>query len=104
MTPLPLLPLLRRNIMKLILDGKPVSSFTGEYGYKYVIDKRACNSLNKVLNTNFKAVYRKGDNLNENQWSFPNISMDFETVYILRDDDKVVSMAVSEWFTLSMEG
>lgn len=89
--------------MKLTLNGKPVSSFTGEYGYEYIVDKRACNSLNKVLNTNFKAVYRKGDNLNENQWSFPSISMDFETVYILRDDDKVVSMQVSEWFTLSME-
>ena len=90
--------------MKLTINGKPVSSFTGEHGYEYFIDKRACNTLNKVLNTDFKAVYRKGENLNENQWSFPNISMDFETVYILRDDDKVVSMRVSEWFTLSMEG
>ena len=89
--------------MELTLNGIPVSSFTGEYGYEYVIDKRACNSLNKVLNSDFKAVYRKGENLNENQWGFPSINMDFETVYILRDDDKVVSMQISEWFTLSME-
>lgn len=89
--------------MKLVLDGIPINEFIGEHGYEYKIDKRACNTINKMLNTKFKAVYRRGNSLNNRQWSFPEISMDFENVFILRDDNRVVSMRVSEWFMLSME-
>ena len=89
--------------MNLILDGNPVVKFTDEHGYEYKIDKRACNTINKILNTKFKAVYRRGNSLNNRQWSFPEINMDFEDIIILRDDNKVISMRVSEWFTLSME-
>lgn len=90
--------------MNIILDGKPVKKIIDKYCNDYFIDKRACNTLNKVLNTKFKAVYREESKLKSKQWSFPNINMDFETIYILRDDDKLVSMQVSEWFTMSVEG
>lgn len=90
--------------MNIILDGKPVKKIIDKYCNDYSIDKRACNTLNKVLNTKFKAVYREESKLKSNQWSFPNINMDFETIYILREDDKLVSMQVSEWFTMSAEG
>lgn len=89
--------------MNLIADEKPVKKFLDKWDTEYFMDKRACNTLNKILNTKFKAVYREGGNFKGRQWSFPTVNMDFETVYILRDDDKVVSMQVSEWFIIDME-
>ena len=89
--------------MSITTDEKPVNKFTDRYNNEYFIDKRACNTLNKVLNTKFKSVYRQEGSFKGGQWSFPKINMDFETVYVLRDDDKVVSMQVSEWFTMSVE-
>lgn len=83
--------------MKLTED-----SFTknGEY---YVVDYRATNTLNKVMGTNFKGVYRKEGCYN-NQWSSPNINCGGETFCVVREDGKVFKISNSEWCSIVLEG
>ena len=83
--------------MKLIED-----SFT-ENGEYYVVDYRATNTLNKVMGTNFKGVYRKED-CYKKQWSSPNINCGGETFYVVREDDGVFKMSNSEWCSIVWEG
>lgn len=79
-----------------------VKSFTRDFT-TYFRDVRATNTLNKVLGTNFLAVYREESSYKSKQWSYPNFKADCETFYILREDGKLVSLSNSEWFTVSLE-
>ena len=82
--------------------GEPVANFKVN-NREFRKDSRAKNTLNKVLGTNFKAVYREVREYKQEQWKSPTISWDGEDVYILRNDNKVVRMFNSEWSSLCLE-
>ena len=60
-------------------------------------DTRAKNSLNKLLNTDFKAVYRQEGNYKKFQWKHNKIDCCGEKFYVVTSKDKVVEMFNSEW-------
>lgn len=82
--------------MKLIED-----SLSDEY-YTYVRDSRATNTLNKVMGTNFKCVYRE-ESCYRQQWCSPSINCGGETFYVVREDGKVFKMSNSEWCSIALE-
>lgn len=69
--------------------------------YKYKRDNRARNTINKVLGTNFKAVFRNVLEMNQCQWSAKDLHMDTGNCYIVTSDDHVLNFNNSEWFTIS---
>lgn len=88
--------------MNLLENGKPIDKFSHMYT-TYKRDNRAVNSLNKVLGTDFLAVYRDIKNYWK-QWSSPELDLSNETFYILRKDGKVVEMSNSEWLRVKLIG
>lgn len=69
--------------------------------YTYRIDNRAKNSFNKLLGTDFKAVYRRDCNL-ANQLKYSNIDFDTGGMYILKSDDTLLLVSNSEWASISI--
>lgn len=77
--------------------------FIGEYGEVYFRDKRACNSLNSIIDTSFIAVYRQATAYKK-QWSLKGgLSWDDECVYIVTSKWKLISMQNSEWASFTVE-
>lgn len=71
--------------------------------YKYKRDQRACNTLNKVLDTDYKAVYRR-DRWTERgaqQWNAKHLSMESGDVFIVKKDNTVIILRNSEWFSIA---
>lgn len=64
--------------------------------YTYQIDNRACKSLNKLLDTNFIAVYRQTERY-KTQWKSNKIDWDCETFYVITSKFNIVRMFNSEW-------
>lgn len=87
------------NLLNLV--GEPVMEFK-DSGVSYVRDMRAKNTLNKVMGTDFKAVYRE-KSCYDSQWSSKTISCDGERFYVLRKDNKVFWMYNSEWCGIGLE-
>lgn len=69
--------------------------------YKYKRDKRALNTLNKVLGTSYLAVFRKVFEVKNGQWSAKALSLDTDNVYIVTSDFRVLKFNNSEWFTIT---
>lgn len=82
--------------LKEIKDWSDVVEFKDEYGQMFKKDNRARASLNKTLDTNFKAVFRSQFAYSE-QWKAGDVDWCGETVYVLTHKDKVVRFTNSEW-------
>ena len=78
-------------------DG--VTEFKDHYTFK--IDNRAKNSFNKLLGTDFKAVYRRDCNL-ANQLKYSNLHFDTGSMYILKSDGTLLLVNNSEWAGISI--
>lgn len=72
--------------------------------YTFRIDNRAKNSFNKLLGTDFKAVYRRDCNLVNlvNQLKYSNIDFDTGAMYILKSDGTLLLVNNSEWASISI--
>lgn len=82
--------------LKEIKDWSDVLEFKDEYGQIFKKDNRARASLNKTLDTNFKAVFRNQFAYSE-QWKAGDVDWCGETVYVLTHKDKLVRFTNSEW-------
>lgn len=69
--------------------------------YKYKRDQRACNTLNKVLDTNYKAVYRRDTIYTREQWNAKHLSIETGDVLVVKQDNSVITLRNSEWFSVS---
>jgi hypothetical protein len=69
--------------------------------YTYRIDNRAKKSFNKLLGTDFKAVYRRDRNLSS-QLKYSNIYFDTGGMYILKSDGTLLLVSNSEWAGISI--
>lgn len=78
-----------------IKDFTDVLEFTDGYS-TYVKDNRARASLNKTLETNYKAVYRHND-VYKRQWRQNDIDWDGEKFYVVTTSGKVLEFINSEW-------
>ena len=88
-----------------MLDIKDIKCFDGvtefENYYIFRIDNRAKNSFNKLLGTDFKAVYRRDCNL-ASQLKYSNIEFDTGDMYILKSDGTLLVVSNSEWSSISI--
>lgn len=73
--------------------------YKDEYGYTYKSDTRARNTLNKLLSTKFKKVFRQVTCYSK-QWGCPNIDHSSETFYVLTSSDKLIKFTNSEWASM----
>lgn len=80
------------SLPRLIVDEMDI--------YKYKLDNRAMNTLNKVLGTSFKAVYRKDREIDLHQWQALRLNIDPGNTFVVRSDNTVFAMQNSEWFTV----
>lgn len=78
-----------------IKDFTDVLEFTDGY-YKFKKDNRARATLNKVLETNYKAVYRQ-ETCYKDQWNAGNIDFSGETFYVLTERGRLIEFKNSEW-------
>lgn len=88
--------------LKDVSDWGNTVEFKDQYGEVYKKDNRARETLNKVLDTEFKAVFRS-ENRYKNQWKYPDIDWCGETIYIITHKNKLVSMQNSEWAFFTVE-
>lgn len=84
------------EFVKSARNGVLPRSFTDEIGVEFKEDKRACATLNSLLYTSFKAVYREASNYWD-QWEKKSLKWDSEHVYLVTADYRVVFMHNSEW-------
>lgn len=87
--------------MNIIVNGKPINRFTKDFT-TYQKDVRAATTLNKVLGTDFLAVYRDVKNYSNFQWRSNSIRPDNETFFILRKDEDLVMVSSSEWLSIEI--
>ena len=87
--------------MNIIVNGKPINRFTNGFT-TYKKDVRATTTLNKVLGTDFLAVYRDIKNFSNSQWKSNDIRPDNETFFILRKDEELVEVSSSEWLSIKI--
>lgn len=89
----------------LIFDqfGDLVPRFKDKYGCTFIKDTRAKNSLNKLLETSYKAVYRMESEY-ENQWYNKRVQWDSESFYIVTQKNRIICMDNSEWASFCEEG
>lgn len=87
--------------MNIIVNGKPINRFT-KRSATYQKDVRATATLNKVLGTDFLAVYRDVDDYYDSQWKSSRITPDCETFFILRKDGELVKVSNSEWLSIKI--
>jgi len=83
-----------KNI-KEIKDFTDIIEFTDGYSV-FKKDNRAKASLNKTLETNYKAVYRK-DSSYKSQWKSSSIDWSGEKFYAVTQKGKVIEFSNSEW-------
>lgn len=84
-------------------EEKGVTEFPldfAEKGSVYVQDNRAKNSLNKTLEAQYLAVYRKQSETC-NQYKADSIDMETGWVYVVTQRRKVLRFYVSEWFMVT---
>lgn len=75
-----------------------------DLGYAFRLDSRAKNTLNSLLDTQFKGVYREATKYHQ-QWSSKGgLDLSGETVYIVTSKWTVICFTNSEWASLSREG
>jgi hypothetical protein len=71
-----------------------------EFKHSYDVfkkDNRARTSLNKTLETSYKAVYRRESKYKSPQWSADDINLSGEDFYIVTANGKILSHTNSEW-------
>jgi hypothetical protein len=78
-----------------IKDFTDVLEFTDGY-YKFKKDNRARASLNKTLETNYKAVYRQ-DTCYKDQWKNECIDFSGETFYVVTENGRLIEFKNSVW-------
>ncbi|MNQ25268.1 hypothetical protein D3C85_384830 [compost metagenome] len=81
--------------LKDIKDFTDVLEFSADY-YVYKKDNRARSSLNKTLETNYKAVYRKETSY-KSQWKQNDIDFSGETFYVITEKGRILRFGKSEW-------
>jgi hypothetical protein len=87
------------EIVSQIKDGLP-SRIRDEYDNWYVRDKRACNTMNKVLETNYKAVYRCLREYEQSQLSSKELHIDTGYTFVVTSKDRILFMSNSEWMSI----
>lgn len=70
--------------------------FKTEYGDIYKRDNRARESLNKLLETEYKAVFRHERNYKK-QWNKKDTDWSSEDFFVLTKTDRVIKFSNSEW-------
>jgi hypothetical protein len=83
-----------KNI-KEIKDFTDVVEFTDGYDI-YKKDNRARTTINKMLETNYRAVYRKSIKYKD-QWKFGDIDWSGEHFYVVTEKNRVIKFTNSEW-------
>ena len=72
----------------------------GEHGEVYKRDARALKSMNKALETNYKAVYRKELDYRQYQWKADDLSLDTGYMFVVTGSNRVLFISNSEWFSI----
>ena len=85
---------------KEIEDFTDVLEFTDGY-YKFKKDNRARASLNKTLETNYKAVYRQ-DTSYKTQWKAEDVNWSCETFFAVTEKGRLIEFKNSEWASLKV--
>jgi hypothetical protein len=84
------------------LTELPLTFYCDGYLEHFKLDNRARNTLNKVFDTQFLAVYREVPRYSK-QWSAADIDWCGERVYIVTSKRGIVSMQNSEWAFIGKE-
>lgn len=82
--------------LKDITDFTDILEFSADYGTTYKKDNRARASLNKTLETNYKAVYRKDTDF-KSQWRKDNLDFSGECFYVVTEKGRLLKFINSEW-------
>lgn len=81
--------------IKEIKDFTDVVEFTDGYSV-FKKDNRARSSLNKTLETNYRAVYREHTHY-KTQWKHSNIDWSGEKFYAVTEKGRIIKFSNSEW-------
>lgn len=84
--------------LKDIKDFTDVLEFCADYT-SYKKDNRARASLNKTLETNYKAVYRKDTNY-KSEWKQSNVDFSGECFYVVTEKGRLLKFSNSEWTSI----
>ena len=83
-----------------MLDIKDIKCFDGVTEFKdlyvYKLDKRATASINKVLGSTFKGVFRRED-VYKNQLKSCDLNLDTGSMFLLKSCGEMVEVVTSEW-------
>lgn len=85
------------ELSELVKSGDIPWEFTDQYDRVYKRDQRALASLNKTLETDYKAVYRTDYNY-KSQWKANDIDLDCGDVYVVTKSNRLLHLNNSEWF------
>lgn len=68
------------------------------YGDEFVKCNKAKRALNKTLETDYKAVYRKKSTIkNAGDWKVDDVDWDGEEFFVITAADRVLMFTNSEW-------
>jgi len=84
------------NFDEFLKSPQDVLEFKHNFYGIFKKDNRARESLNKTLETKYKAVYRK-DTEYRKQWRFEGINWSGETFFILTEKGRILEHTNSEW-------
>ena len=82
--------------LKDIKDFADVLEFSVDFGGIFKKDNRARTSLNKTLETNYRAVFR-GEKVYKEQWKSGSIDWSGEDFYAITEKGRVLYFSNSEW-------
>lgn len=81
---------------EFIKNPGDVVEFKHAYGV-FKKDNRARASLNKTLETSYKAVYRLESKYKNSQWSADDLDLSGEEFYVITSTGKILHHTNSEW-------
>lgn len=82
--------------LKDIKDFTDVLEFSVDFGGIFKKDNRARASLNKTLETNYRAVFRH-ESVYKDQWKSGGINWSGEDFYALTEKGRILHFSNSEW-------
>lgn len=82
--------------LKDIKDFTDVLEFSVDFGGIFKKDNRARTSLNKTLETNYRAVFRS-EKVYKTQWKSGSIDWSGEKFYVITEKGKILRFSNSEW-------
>lgn len=88
------------------LDWDIIDKFVDKHNGLYKKDKRGLNTLNKLMDTNFKHLFREElfKVHNHTQLKGPDINLDNQHIILVTSKNKLITLWNSEWGGICLIG